>query len=500
MKMKCLKWLLASLMLVSSSQLWAHGDVTPQAVDTGTLEPLGDEWLEENPYVGNEEAIKIGASAYNANCARCHGIEAVSGGIAPDLRELENGAYGDEYYIMRARNGAVRNGVTYMPKFEGILSQEAMWAIRAWLETISTETMAAQAGDEPAVEETSAADEVESVGLSAINSSMGGGGNSILGGNADSAEEPQESRSILDAAASDEEESNGAEGAEGERAAAGEAGASAAETSSTDKPTRLSKILAKGSLEVAVYDNFPPYSYIKNGKPTGIDVDIAHELAKRLSVNAMIRMAGADESVGDDLRNNVWKGHYLGGGVADVMLHMPVDSEFAKREDMVKFIAPYQLESLTFAIDTKQLSGDVTLASLTDVPVGVELDTLSDFYLLRAVGGQIADNLKHYKGFNEAAAALKAGEIAAVMGPRGEVEGNLADRAANIVIQDLATPGLMQSAWAMGMAVKAPYKDLAAALQKATDEMVQDGTMEAIFAKYQVTYNPPSGSALANKE
>jgi mono/diheme cytochrome c family protein len=31
----------------------------------------------------NKLALKIGASAYNQNCARCHGLEAVTGGIAP---------------------------------------------------------------------------------------------------------------------------------------------------------------------------------------------------------------------------------------------------------------------------------------------------------------------------------------------------------------------------------------------------------------------------------
>ncbi|PVV26590.1 MAG: cytochrome c-550 PedF, partial [gamma proteobacterium symbiont of Ctena orbiculata] len=28
---------------------------------------------------------------------------------------------------------------TYMPKFEGILSQEALWSIRAWLVTLPVE-------------------------------------------------------------------------------------------------------------------------------------------------------------------------------------------------------------------------------------------------------------------------------------------------------------------------------------------------------------------------
>ena len=114
---------------------WAHGDVAPQPVDTTGLPPLGDRWLTENPYRDNALAIKIGAHGYTQNCARCHGMEAVSGGIAPDLRKLEPGAEGDEWFIQLTRKGYAQNGVEKMPKFEGILSQEAMWAIRAWLET-----------------------------------------------------------------------------------------------------------------------------------------------------------------------------------------------------------------------------------------------------------------------------------------------------------------------------------------------------------------------------
>lgn len=133
----------AGIIFAYSASLMAHGDVAPQPVDITGLEELGDEWVERNPYVGNETAIEIGKSAYNQNCARCHGLGAVSGGIAPDLRYLPHDDEGDEWYVYRVREGAVRNGITYMPKFAdtdgGPLQQEALWSIRAWLETIYTE-------------------------------------------------------------------------------------------------------------------------------------------------------------------------------------------------------------------------------------------------------------------------------------------------------------------------------------------------------------------------
>lgn len=136
MNMKYKSFICVTLLLGINANAFGHGDVAPQAVDTSHLPQIGEEWLEKNPYVGNKDAIELGASAYNQNCARCHGLGAVSGGIAPDLRELPNDDEGDEWFIMRSRNGAIRNGVTYMPKFEGILSQEAMWSIRAWIASL----------------------------------------------------------------------------------------------------------------------------------------------------------------------------------------------------------------------------------------------------------------------------------------------------------------------------------------------------------------------------
>ena len=137
---------LGLVVLISVANVWAHGDVTPQPIDTTGLEPIKDSdttFADNNPYSGNPRAIEIGKHAFAQNCARCHGIDAISGGIAPDLREkLPIGAEGDEIFRERMVNGAIRNGVTYMPKFEGVVKQEGLWAIRSWLETVSVDAPA----------------------------------------------------------------------------------------------------------------------------------------------------------------------------------------------------------------------------------------------------------------------------------------------------------------------------------------------------------------------
>jgi len=139
----------ALLVIAACAAVWAHGDVTPQAVDTTALPKLGEEWRVENPFRANDVAIKIGTSAYNQNCARCHGLEAISGGIAPDLRKLDSecatlkdsgrrtACVGeiDDYFVSTVRRGRTRNGAVYMPPFEGVMNQEAIWSIKAYLET-----------------------------------------------------------------------------------------------------------------------------------------------------------------------------------------------------------------------------------------------------------------------------------------------------------------------------------------------------------------------------
>ena len=139
-------------LLGAATMAFAHGDVAPQPVNTDALPDVGEEWLIESPYrVGNiskEEwlaALEIGASGYNQNCAGCHGLQAVSGGLAPDLRFLEAEEYGDEWYMERYIHGYTQNGVTRMPAFGDLLGQKAGWAIRVYIETRPDDEMMAEA-------------------------------------------------------------------------------------------------------------------------------------------------------------------------------------------------------------------------------------------------------------------------------------------------------------------------------------------------------------------
>ncbi|SFM63465.1 cytochrome c-550 PedF [Marinobacter zhejiangensis] len=132
-----LKALVAAALVSGAGLASGHGNVTPQPVDNGSLPDLGREALLENPFRdGNEhgelnaEAINVGKSGYAGNCAGCHGIEAMSGGLTPDLRLLSE--WDDEYFIGRVMNGTERG----MPSFKNSLNQTSIWSIRTYLESL----------------------------------------------------------------------------------------------------------------------------------------------------------------------------------------------------------------------------------------------------------------------------------------------------------------------------------------------------------------------------
>ena len=245
-----------------------------------------------------------------------------------------------------------------------------------------------------------------------------------------------------------------------------------------------------GKLSVAVYKEFPPFS--DDGH--GIDVELARALAEKLALAPDITAVKAREDMADDLKNNVWQGHYLNGRTMDVMMHVPVDPVLIKDNPQVHIFAPYHKENLGIARNTlsiPHIPGPAGLVAFTREKVGVEGDTLADVYLMSAVGGRLKEHVVHFRSIHAATEALKKGEIAAVMAPQAELESGLQGHGENIAITPFSDPAIARSGWQMGMAVKSDKPELQAALDKALSALVSEGTVARIFAKYGVAYRQP---------
>lgn len=252
-----------------------------------------------------------------------------------------------------------------------------------------------------------------------------------------------------------------------------------------DEP--LDAIRKSGRLSIAVYDNFPPYS--QAGK--GIDVDLGKALAEKLGLVPVIVEFKAGENMSDDLRNMVWKGHYLRGEPADMMVHVPVDPVLAEANDKVRIFGTYHYETIAMARMASRVpapigSAAVALEVFTREKIGVEGDTLADSFMLGASRGRFRENVVHFRSVEQAVAALKEGEVSAVLAPRAEIEAALRGET-RFTVDEAKLADLRNGRWPLGMAVKAEAADLAAALTRALAELQQAGTVAAIFKRYGVT-------------
>ncbi len=260
---------------------------------------------------------------------------------------------------------------------------------------------------------------------------------------------------------------------------------------------QLEKVLERGSIEAAAYREFPPFSYRKDGKRAGIDLEIADLVAKKVGVNLSVRLIGVDENMEDDLRNNIWKGHYIGGGVADFMMHVPYDLDFAKANDLVSFVAPYYRESLALAVNTETASSLRSVEDIDQHLIGVEVDTLADFYLLSPRHGNKQANVVHFNNISEAAVAFAAGEIDAIFGPSVETQGILNESGADFDLRTIPVTGLRSNGWDVGVALRFNHKELIQAVTAAMAELREEGAIKEIFERHGVDYQDPLPASIA---
>lgn len=260
-------------------------------------------------------------------------------------------------------------------------------------------------------------------------------------------------------------------------------------------------ILESGYLKVGVYQNFPPYSYQVDGEPMGIDVELGRRIAREMGLEFKVHWIVPDENLGDDLRNNVWKGHYLAKRrLADVMLRVPYDKTYAYMQDstgeyineQVVLFGPYQQETWQIAFDPARLDSVETVAVFQYHPIGVEIDTLPDFYLSSAFGGRMREKVRHYRNVAEAFQAMRAGEVSAVMGMRAEIDHELSKpENSGFISASNGFPGIGKQVWDVGMAIKHTHRQLGYALEAIVDKLVRSGEMGELMAREHLRYSVP---------
>lgn len=240
---------------------------------------------------------------------------------------------------------------------------------------------------------------------------------------------------------------------------------------------------AAATLRMAVYRSFPPFS--DSGR--GIDVELARELARRLGRPLELVSYWSGESVEADLR------YILGADRAEVVMHVPYAAALARRTPQVLLVAPYYRERIVLVYDPARVPDPSSLQAFAARRIGTRLASVSDAYVMTALGGSLQPNVRHYLRPRDMVAALESGAVDALIGEAVELETVLAATGSSgrYRITQPPPPGPAVEAWDIGLAVRRGGDSLADAIRTAVADLRRDGTVARLFEARGLTYTPP---------
>ena len=258
--------------------------------------------------------------------------------------------------------------------------------------------------------------------------------------------------------------------------------------------TDLARIRASGLLKVAVYKDNAPFSDGPTDNMQGLDIDLAGALARQLQLTLALLPFDAGERMNDDLRNMVWRGHYLGYGPADVMLHVPVDKYLMQENRQTFIFAPYMRQVQVLLHDTRMLPQVTGPDDLKGHKLAVERGTGMGSVLMGQQNGMLRSQVSVYSSGVEAAQAVINAQAAAAYVLRSQAEAALAlaqPRPTHLAMTSLPLHGIPENGWPLGVAIKAANKDLGQAIEAAFKELRSNGQLLAMFQKRGMTLTAP---------
>jgi ABC-type amino acid transport substrate-binding protein len=253
----------------------------------------------------------------------------------------------------------------------------------------------------------------------------------------------------------------------------------------------LDDVMASKTLRVVAYIDNEPFSWEEGEAVKGIDVDLARALARELGVEAEIILRMNAEKSDQDVRVNIWRGTVGGGTVGDILMHVPVDREFALRFKEAVIGNAYFQQRVAMAIHPEIIGDNPDFSIFKKHKVGVQIGTVADYFIMTYEDGTLIENVAHHVRVEAGVKEFLGKETAAILGVRSKFEGLLHRLNFKPVITEPLMPDIVRSNWVVGMAWKEDSRDLGYAIQAALEKITASGEMQRIFASYGVTYYPP---------
>lgn len=221
-----------------------------------------------------------------------------------------------------------------------------------------------------------------------------------------------------------------------------------------------------GVLTMATNASFPPYEYYDGDKIVGIDAEIAAKIAEKLGMTLEIQ-----DMEFDTILNAVENGS------ADVGIAGMTVTD--KRLERVNFSTSYAngVQAIIVKADSAITTADDLFAEGAEYKVGVQLGTTGDIYAsddFKDTGVTVTQ----YPNGNNAVTALLAGELDCVIIDNEPAKAYVA---ANEGLKVLDTSYADED---YAIAINKKNTKLLEKINKAIDELMADGTIDSIIAKY----------------
>lgn len=222
-----------------------------------------------------------------------------------------------------------------------------------------------------------------------------------------------------------------------------------------------------GKLIMATNATFPPYEYMDGSSIVGIDAEVASAIAKKLGLELEIVDMEFDSII-----------ESIKSGKADMGLAgITVTPE---REEEVQFTVSYAtgVQVIIVSQDSKLTSVDDLFAEDANTSIGVQRNTTGDLYTTTDLEEKGLATIERYSKGADAVQALKTGKIDCVVIDNEPAKAYIAE---NEGLKILDTKYVEEQ---YSIAMNKDNKELYEAVNKALNELIQDGTVQEIIDTY----------------
>ena len=220
-------------------------------------------------------------------------------------------------------------------------------------------------------------------------------------------------------------------------------------------------------LVMATNAEFPPYEYIENNEVVGIDVEIAGAIAEKLGLTLKVENMEFDSIISS-----------VKGGKVDIgAAGMTVTPE---RLEEVNFTTSYAtgVQVVIVTEDSAITSVDDLFVEGANHTIGVQLATTGDLYSTWDIEDEGLGTVDRYNKGADAVMALKSGKVDCVIIDNEPAKAFVAE---NEGLKILDTEYAIED---YAIAISKDNEDLLEAVDKALNELIEDGTVASIVNKY----------------